>query len=482
MILTTAATNTLRAQPPSVLAGLAILTLLPLYIASYQFRLHYPALSSTTAASTISSGLALPSFSDTFIDTWLSHDLLSPFNPHPLRFYCNDSARATNASPKRNKRKNVVLNLANANGGIGNIRGNLLDFLFFALETSSSILLPGFSGRDEANIANVWGSWKGFGEFFDQDFFLEIFGKVCSDLEVFVLEEGMELKEAINGGRGNFRPGSRRGDLGVGTEREGVVKGLERYLEEVDDGKGEEGEMQVLNLERTLWDVDTRALPLGFRRNFGGLLRIRRDIRRLAAVVVQSLAEKFGLSIDPRDGVPRGAFYGAHLRTEADAGAAGWLNDGEVNANFSAQTDAYIAHAVKKKLGVMYVATGNSSDLELFKRKAANHRPSITVVSKHDLLPQSELATFEKLSWDQKALIDYEVLKRCSVFGGFVKSSFSYNVAMARNQWLEDQGWVVDDPWSVQHSEVGVSFDDGLSRIVGRDAWHEGRIPRGMWP
>lgn len=376
----------------------------------------------------------------------------------------------------------MVLNLANANGGIGNIRGNILDFLFFALETGSSILLPGFSGRDEENIANVWGNWKAFGEFFDQEWFLEAMEHVCPAMEVFVLEEGMELKEAVNGERGNSWPGSRREDLGVGGSREKVIEGLQRFLEEVDgEGDGDE-EMKVLNLERTLWDVDTRSLPLGVRRNFGGLLRIRPDIRRLAAVVVQSLAERFGVDIDPRDGIPRGAFYGAHLRTEADADAAGWLNDGEVNANFSAQTDAYIKHAVRKKLGVMYVATGNSSELALFREKAANHRPPITVVSKHDLLPQSELAAFKSLSWDQQALVDYEVMKRCSTFGGFVKSSFSYNVAMARNQWLEDQGWVLDDPWFVQHSEVGVSFDDGLSRIVGRDAWHEGRIPRGMWP
>jgi hypothetical protein len=85
------------------------------------------------------------------------------------------------------------------------------------------------------------------------------------------------------------------------------------------------------------------------------------------------------------------------------------------------------------------------------------------------------------LTWDQQGLVDYEVLKRCSKFSGIVKSSFAFNIAMTRSQWLEDRGVVVD-PYYVADAEDGVAFDDGLSRIVGRDAFHEHRIPRGMWP
>ncbi|KAI7108277.1 hypothetical protein KC352_g36609, partial [Hortaea werneckii] len=176
---------------------------------------------------------------------------------------------------------------------------------------------------------------------------------------------------------------------------------------------------------------------------------------------------------------PPQAFYGAHLRTEADAQAIGWLN--EPNTNFSAQTDAYIAHALSHGLRTIYVSSGSAEEIARFASKAASHSPPLTVVSKHSLLPPQGLRDLDALTWDQQALVDYEVLLRASVFGGFVKSSFSYNIAMTRAQWGKDRGRVVE-PWRVLHEEVGVAFDDGLSRVVGRDGWHEGRIPRGMWP
>lgn len=73
------------------------------------------------------------------------------------------------------------------------------------------------------------------------------------------------------------------------------------------------------------------------------------------------------------------------------------------------------------------------------------------------------------------------MLQRSSAFGGVAKSSFSFGIETKRAQWGEDMGRVVD-PFYATHAEVGVAFDDGLSRILGRDGFHEARIPRGMWP
>lgn len=37
-------------------------------------------------------------------------------------------------------------------------------------------------------------------------------------------------------------------------------------------------------------------------------------------------------------------------------------------------------------------------------------------------------------------------------------------------------------PWFAVHEDVGVAFDDGISRIVERDGVYEQLIARGMWP
>ncbi|KXT15007.1 hypothetical protein AC579_7778 [Pseudocercospora musae] len=463
---------TFRNLSPLTTAAIILFTLLPLYYASYQYRIRHPYnISPFENFDHHTPHLHRPSEAE-WIRSWLSTSLIHPFNPSPLATFCNQTTTPW--------RPNLVLNLENANGGIGNIRGNFLDFLFQAIEVGASIMLPGMATRSRENLANVWASRATLGEFFDEEWFLRVLREACPDMRIFhgEEEEGMDVLEGI------WVPRSRRVDEDVegGNSRKGLVEGLDEFLRLRGKGEGEGGRNVVVNVERRLWDVDTRGGVgvRGLRRNFGQILRVKPGIRRLSAVVVQRLEARYGVNveIDPSDAIPKNAFFGAHLRTEADAKAVGWV-DGPMT--FENQTDAYIREAVKSGLGIMYVASGNSTDLERFRQKAAMHKPPVTVTSKMDLLPANEVAILEGMSWDQQALVDYEVLLRCSRFGGIVKSSFAYNIAMTRNQWLEDQGRVID-PWRVQHSEVGVAFDDGLSRIIGRDEFHEHRIPRGMWP
>lgn len=447
----------LSTKPHALQAALLVVTLIPLYLASYQFRLRHPYGGPGTPNN------ARPPSTD-FVRDWLDVHVVQPFNPSAVASYCN----RTEWHP------NLVFNLDNANGGIGNVRGNFLDFLFFAMEAGASIILPGMATRSEKDISNVWADRAPFSLIFDEEWFLWAMEQACPQMAVYKPEKGQKMAEAMPG---NYLPRSGRMDVDQGNTKKAYLEHLDGWLKEKPQFKPDE--LTLVNIERSLWEIDARSLPLGLRRNFGQLLRTKPTARRLAVVAMQNLASEYLLRMDPRDSIPKRAFYGAHLRTETDAQNAGWLK--EPNANFSAQTDAYIAQALKHKLTVLYVASGNATDLALFKAKAAAHVPPLTVTSKLDLLPPDALGEMKRLTWDQQALVDYEILQRCSVFGGFVKSSFSYNIAITRNQWLEDQG-IPTDPWMVMHEEVGVAFDDGISRMLGRDGWHEQRIPRGMWP
>ncbi|RMY80680.1 hypothetical protein D0861_08535 [Hortaea werneckii] len=412
-------------KPPAFHLTLVLATLAPLYIGSYQYRLHHPYGLPTTTHQPPLQPADTTTASPDFIRDWLSVHVVEPFNPSAIAAYCNQT---------RIWDPNLVFNLADANGGIGNIRGNFLDFLFYAVEAGASIMLPGMATRSEADLSNVWASRGDFDLMFDEEWFLRAWGTACPQMVVYKPRPGEEMVEPV---AGTYFPPSRRRDLDAGNSPEGFREHLGSWLKQQDAGKGKgdgEGGMVLVNVGRTLWEVDTRSLPPGFRRNFGQLLRINPDIRRLAAMVVEQLARERQLIIDPRHG----------LRT-------------------------------------LYVSSGSAEEIARFVAKAAAHTPPLTVVSKHSLLPPQGLRDLEALTWDQQALVDYEVLQRASVFAGFVKSSFSYNIAMTRAQWGEDRGRVVE-PWSVLHEEIGVAFDDGVSRVVGRDGWHEARIPRGMWP
>lgn len=441
-----------KQHPALYIAGLVVV-LVPLYYLSWQYHsVHMPP--------------SRPPSTD-FVSDWLDVHLVEPFNPSAISAYCNISTW----------RPNLVFNLANANGGIGNVRGNILDFIFFAIEAGASIMLPGMASRSQTDISNVWASRAPFGLFFDEEWFLSAMSQACPQMTIYKPKEGDQLSEALPG---NYLPHTRRMDEHPDNTRQAYLAHLESWLSSQPAYSPDN--LTLVNLERTLWDVDTRSLPSSFRRNFPQILRTSPPIRRLAALTVQNLAflnSSSRLHIDPRDAIPKAAFYGAHLRTEADAQTAGW--NSAPNSNFSAQSDAYIAHALDHNLEVMYVASGNASELARFRSKAAAHSSPLTVTSKLDLLPPSVLRELENLTWDQQALVDYEVLQRCSVLGGFVKSSFSFNVAVSRAQRGEDEGRVVW-PERVRHVDDGVCFDDGVSRVVGRDGWHEARIPRGMWP
>lgn len=451
-------TQTVSRRSPLAIALFFLATLLPLYYGSWRYHITHPRGAVFLPASHTSA------WSDEFVGDWLGAHVVEPFDPAPLAAYCNASTW----------RPNLVFNLDDANGGIGNVRGNVLDFVFYAIEAGASIMLPGRASRSQTEISNVWGGRAAFDSFFDEDWFLHAIDAACPQMVVYRPQAEHSMVAPLPG---RYQPWSRRMDEEKANSRKAYLEHLDTWLNET--GQYKQDEPNVANLERTLWNFDTRSLPDGVRRNIGQLLRINPTVRRLAASVVQKLATTYSIDFDPAESVPRRAFYGAHLRTEADAVSAGWLN--APNANFSAQTDAYMQHALKYNFRVMYVASGNETDLALFAEKAAQHVPPLNVTSKLALLAPAEADELAALTWDQQALVDYEVLQRCSVFGGFVRSSFSYNIAMTRNQWLRDRGRAMD-PWFVIHSESGVAFDDGVSRVIGRDELHEARIPRGMWP
>lgn len=472
-----------------------VLTLIPLYLLSYHYRMHHPYGGGGSNTSTNNDKLLSPR--ETFIQTWLSTHLITPFDEAPLSAYCNLTTW----------RPNLVFHLADANGGIGNLRGNFLDFIFTAIEHGASILLPTAAKRDSGDLSNVWGGSGhelGFDEMFDEEWFVGVLGRVCPLMRVYKFEEGMEMVRPVEG---LWRSRSRRLDEDEGNTRAAGLESLEEWLNGNEDfrkryggGRGksgggdeEEAEPILINVERTLWDIDTRSLPMrgSLRRNFGQILQISPIYRNLAALITWNLIQRFNLTL-PANNNPHEPlfspqrkrtafnFYGAHLRIASDAQHAGWLTE---NLTSTAQMDAYISHAHSANLQIIYVASGGSpSDLLHFKHKAASHNPPLIVVSKSDLLPAAELAMVEKdFSWDQQALIDWEVLSKCSVLGGIVKSSFALNLAMSRHQILEDQGRV-GEPWRVGVEREDVAFDDGWSRIWGRDEWHEKRVPRGMWP
>ncbi|KAK5677703.1 hypothetical protein LTS10_009586 [Elasticomyces elasticus] len=434
-------------------ASVVALTLLPLYLVSFSYRLYHPYGGTGTAAPLTSSFL-------NFQENWLGVQVV-PFEASAIAEYCS----RTEWHP------NLVFNLAEgAAEDVADLRSNILDFLFYAIEAGASVVLPSIAGAPtQHNSSEIIADKSAFGTMFDQDWFFASMAEACPQMAIYTPEEDHKMADAMPG---VYVPSSRRMDMDLGGTKKAYLDNLDAWLKE--KSQFQPDQLTLVNVERTRWQVDTRNMPQRLRRNLGQVLRTASGSHQLAAVAVQELASRFATDIDPRMVVPRNAFYGAQLHTLSGQASQPY-------SNFSAQADAYLAEAIKHELKIIYVASDNVSELALFKIRAATHPLPLIAVSKFDLLTADDLEALKQMTTTQQALVDFEVMKRSSMFGGAVKSTLSYGVALARNQWLADQG-KMNDPWFAVHEDVGVAYDDGISRILGRDAVLEQQIPRGMWP
>ena len=222
--------------------------------------------------------------------------------------------------------------------------------------------------------------------------------------------------------------------------------------------------------------------PPEFVNSFPRLFRYPVQTRRLAASALWSLEKKLGRpvvadaiilssapslsskvnSLGPYRLAPHG-FLGAHLRVAADAATAGW-------PGYEAQAPFYLAEAKRLNLTTIYLATGSAEHRERFRVDAA--REGLSVIVKEDLLDREELAELQNLTWDQQALVDFDVLMHSTWFYGFVRSSFSWSLAMRRGT-LPEAG--TSNATEMSEDE----YRDNLSAIVGR---YDNINPEGLWP
>ncbi|CAG8959082.1 hypothetical protein HYFRA_00012863 [Hymenoscyphus fraxineus] len=208
--------------------------------------------------------------------------------------------------------------------------------------------------------------------------------------------------------------------------------------------------------------------------NFGKVLRFREDVRRLAGTVIYALNQRFGFGIHPdRGGVQEHGYYGAHLRTEGDATSANWTD-------YEDQAESYLKAVKSSGLKVVYLTTGNDEDKIRFAKDAANS--SVTVVTKEDLLSthgfEKEFAEMQNLGWEQKLLIDYQVLLRSSIFGGTHESSFSWNIAMRRHVLVGDGSWIPIGNKTASHERSKGRRSEGIRRNdkIGKEGLEKGEL------
>ena len=136
---------------PIRLAALLACTLTPLYFVSYEYQTRNQPSPGHASGNWTFHKLRHDSLgADDFAEKWVQVHVDGPFNIIPIRdTYGN----------QKTWRSNPILNLDDADGGIRNIRGNILDFLFQAITTSGSTVLPAFFHVSQAVRINSTYGW-----------------------------------------------------------------------------------------------------------------------------------------------------------------------------------------------------------------------------------------------------------------------------------------------------------------------------------
>lgn len=197
----------------------------------------------------------------------------------------------------------------------------------------------------------------------------------------------------------------------------------------------------------------------GFRENWGQLARFPRHIRELSARALYNLYGRIGARQSPA-APSRGAFLGAHVRTEKDVQVYAWTSYEMQAANIVEQLKA-------NNLSVLYVATGTASDVDRLRAEVADlqipyndtHTTGVQVFQKWDILDEEDLMLMDTLTWDQMALVDLDIMLRSSRFVGIWESSWSWTISLKRHAWSSE------DPYD--YDTHPLTYEDEYSIIYG---------------
>lgn len=396
---------------------------------------------------------------------------IQPLGQEAINAVCNQTAW----------NESLVFTCNESYGGIGNIRNSVLHCVRYAIQAGASLVLPRIVLRSSTDIGTIeTGQTADFSYMFDTNHFMESISLYCPQLKIHdTIEDvrgGLEEKEVLTL---SLKPESL---VEGGVPRTGIpdpsawhgqfYSWLDTQISTT--GKGAPS-LIVVDLQRSYMTYPIYSDGEAFAHTFASVLQFRNDTRALATKVLSSLAERFSLDINLEDDILPKAFFGVHLRTEADSKKA-WESAGDYwfYSHYRNQVKVYLEQAPRSSPAAIYVASGDPDEIARFADDAAKVPAphNYPVVSKVELLEGEDLEALLALTFDQQALVDYLVLLKASDFAGVAHSSFAWSIALKRHQFAKKNGEFLDAP---------EMLDDDLSKVYGTVKDFED-YPKVLWP
>jgi hypothetical protein len=393
-----------------------------------------------------------------FISDFLEHEADGAFDGSSIAELCG----------RKQWTPGIFLSCESPPAGLGNVKNAHLNCIRIAIEMGAELILPGIIKRDDRNIAWTNPKTKAaiHGEdmdyFFDMNHFNASMATYCPQLRLHrSINDLWEIPSLLQSTKFSLPDANvTLVNTTVVANPSSVQSKLKTYINTKSPPHLRKNPVHF-KLKLTYWTWPTQSDGASFARHFGRILRIRPDARRIAASALFNLHKRFQLGIDPRLGLQNDSFVGVHLRTEVDT-----LRSKTRYPTYEEQAAYYLDYAVQSKASVIYLATGASGEnITSFIDRARDF--NIAVVLKHDILDHADAKVLDKFTYDQKALVDYEIMLRAGQMTGTSESSFAWNLAMRRrNAYLTDGGNTVEG--TATATGTFTQWKDRYSTIFGR--------------
>lgn len=209
------------------------------------------------------------------------------------------------------------------------------------------------------------------------------------------------------------------------------------------------------------------------RRDLSAALRFRRDARVLASAALYRLVGKYGVNLDPHKASVRTGFAGIHMRLELD------VQEGQAkNApDFAYQASESVKYVSGTGLSLAFLASGGPQEKTASFIEGAREF-NLTVLTKDMLLDDKEKAQLRTLSYDQQAIVDYEIMRYATRMVGIGVSTFSSDLALVRADMYSDMP-IEDTP---EPDSTMMWHDDFTSLIWRIDGVKWSDWVKSWWP
>lgn len=302
----------------------------------------------------------------------------------------------TNVEQQQNQKEYTV-----GPQGTTNIRNGMLTCVRWAIDGGMGLILPKLAARKDNDII-YFNHWEDYDYLFDLDMLKNTLQRECPQLKLY--ETFYPIDQRV------ISPANYHDHHDYGTYKQ-KVDNLARQVNHTSD------KTLVIWEDRPLLGWNFYREDNKIHESLYRAVNFKAELLSIASKVVSLLPTKF---------------VGIHLRNEEDFDAYSYNKQVVPLLEMMTNNFSYI--------NTIYVAVGTPAIEEKFRTDMNAH--DFEVISKRSLLNTTENADLYKkmneYSFDQRAVIDFQILKHAEYFFGIGLSSFAYGVAFERGNGDRD--------------------------------------------